>query len=89
MGRHKYSTRLGVTFEGLQLEASEDLGWNLVHIHNYYKRVVHTSTSKSPLETSLGYFPPSFLDIAYQQRRMGEDLTGDALRVGKIVENIR
>ena len=62
----------------------------MAYIQNYYNRVVHTSTRKSPFETCFGYFPPSPLYITYgQQGGVREDLTGDALRAENFIGKIR
>jgi hypothetical protein len=63
---------------------------NLICIQYSYNRAVHTSTGKSPLETCFGYFPPSPLDVVYEQQRgVREDLIGDALKKEKNVEKIK
>jgi hypothetical protein len=62
---------------------------NLIYTQHSYNRVVHTSTGKSPFETCFGYLPPSPLDFVYGQGGEREDLTGDALKVEKLVEKIR
>jgi hypothetical protein len=63
---------------------------NLIYIQYSYNRAIHTSTGKSPFETSFGYFPPSPVDVVYgQQGGVREDLIGDALKVEKYVEKIR
>jgi hypothetical protein len=63
---------------------------NIIYIQYSCNIGVHTSTSKSPFETLFGYFPPSPLDVAYEQKGgMREDIIGEALRMEKFVENIR
>lgn len=58
----------------------------MVYIQNSYNITVHTFTGKSPFETCFGYFPPSPLDVAYEQRK---DITRDALKTEKFVEKNR
>ena len=54
------------------------------------KKVVHTSTRKSPFETCFGYFPQSPLDIEYGQHvGVREDFMRDGLKEEKNVENIK
>ena len=62
----------------------------MIYVQHSYNIVVHTSTSKPLFETFFRYFPPSPLDVVYgQQGKFKEDLTGDALKEEKNVENIR
>jgi hypothetical protein len=61
----------------------------MIHIHHSYNREAHISTSKSPFEKKIGYFPPSPLDVVYgEQGGVRENLTRDALQSEKNVENI-
>ena len=63
---------------------------NLIYIQHSYNRAVHTFISKSPFETFFGYFPPSPLDVVYEQQRgVREHLTRDALKKEKNVEKIK
>jgi hypothetical protein len=62
----------------------------LIYIQHSYNKAVHTSTGKSPFETCFGYFPPSPLDVVYVKKGgVRENLIGDALKEGKIVEKIK
>jgi hypothetical protein len=63
---------------------------NSIYIQQSCNILFHTSIGKSPFETCFGYFPPSPLDVVYGQKGgVRGDLTRDALKEKKIVENIR
>jgi hypothetical protein len=62
----------------------------LIYIQHSYNTEIYTSTRKLLFVTWFGYFPPSPLDVVYgQQRGVREDLREDALKVEKLVENIK
>ena len=64
--------------------------WTTLYIQHSYNIKVHTSISKSPLETFFGYFPPSPLDLIYGQHgREKEDTTREVLKDKRFNDKIR
>jgi hypothetical protein len=62
----------------------------LIDIQHSYSKLVHTSTGKSPFETFFGYFPPSPLDVVYEQQGgVREQITRESLKENIFFAKIR